>query len=117
MKKFLPVWIPVAQQERRLPKSLDSQEDGEQEVKPFNPKLEIVFVMMVSDPVMKPLAASTTRRHSWLKSPLLVLFTKLAVVLWFSSGFLEPLCCLANQPAFPPVLSRTIVMKDASSME
>ena len=35
----------------------------------------------------------------------------------FRSGFLEPWCYLANQPAFPPVLSGTIVMKDASSTE
>ena len=35
----------------------------------------------------------------------------------FRSGFLEPWCYLVNQPAFPPVLSGTIVMKDASSTE
>lgn len=42
-------------------------------------------------------------------------FIRLALVLeWFCSGFLEP-CCLMNQPVFPLISSRSIVIRDVLS--
>ena len=58
-------------------------------------------------------------QNLWRSKPLLALFHQISsgFLNRFRSGFLEPWCYLANQPAFPPVLSGTIVMKDASSTE